>query len=104
MAHAELDVEVVFSAAAREVRRVSLRLPAGSTLADALHAAGIANAVAGLSCGIWSRPRPPDTVLCDGDRVECWRDLLVDPMTARRLRQQRQAPKKKRPARAGRSV
>lgn len=104
MVRAELRVEVVFSAAPRQVRCVSLRLPEGSTLDDALHAAGLADEVAGLGCGIWGRARPRDTLLADGDRVECWRALTVEPMTARRQRQEAQRTQKKRPARAGRSL
>jgi uncharacterized protein len=95
---ARLSVEVVASPAPREVRSVVLSLPAGSTLADALRASGLATE--GLTCGIWGRPCTPDTRLADGDRVECWRALLIDPKEARRQR----AGKEKRPARAGRSV
>lgn len=36
--------------------------------------------------GVWGRPARADTVLAVGDRVECWRPLLVDPKTARHLR------------------
>jgi putative ubiquitin-RnfH superfamily antitoxin RatB of RatAB toxin-antitoxin module len=104
---APLRVDVVFSPAPREVHCVSLELPHGSTLDDALHASGLADAIrqAGAECGIWGCRRAGSTRLRDGDRVECWRALAVDPMQARRLRHEAQRrPKEKRPAGAGRGA
>ena len=97
MASAEIAVQVVWSPSGRETLSVALRLPAGSTLAAALAAAGwmalasaahgdAAFAAAGLSAAVWSRSRPLGHVLRDGDRVEVLRDLQIDPMTARRVR------------------
>lgn len=92
-----LHVEVVFSPAPREVRRVALELPPGSTLADALRASGLAERAPDLVCGIWGRRQPASTALRDGDRVELYRGLTVDPKEARRLRYKGQR-KRKRPA------
>jgi putative ubiquitin-RnfH superfamily antitoxin RatB of RatAB toxin-antitoxin module len=39
-----------------------------------------------LSIGIYSRPVTADTKLSDGDRVEIYRPLTIDPKEARRLR------------------
>jgi putative ubiquitin-RnfH superfamily antitoxin RatB of RatAB toxin-antitoxin module len=97
MASAEISVQVVWSACARETASVVLALAAGATLADALARTGwpalassaqgdAAFAAAGLSAAVWSKPRPLDHPLCDGDRVEVLRDLQIDPMTARRVR------------------
>jgi len=36
--------------------------------------------------GIWGRRRAIDAALADGDRVEVWRPLQVEPMDARRAR------------------
>ena len=94
---AEITVLVVWSPSARETLSAALTLPAGSTLAAAVAAAGwpalasaaqgdAAFAAAGLSAAVWSKPRPLGHVLREGDRVEVLRDLQIDPMTARRVR------------------
>lgn len=62
----------------------------GTTLADALDASGVDAdcriAWRSLSVGIWSKPARLDTVLGDGDRIEIYRPLQVDPKDARRRR------------------
>jgi putative ubiquitin-RnfH superfamily antitoxin RatB of RatAB toxin-antitoxin module len=64
---------------------VALSLPAGARIADALAALGLeASDAAGL--GVWGRRAAPDTTLEDGDRIECYRALQVDPKAARRTR------------------
>jgi putative ubiquitin-RnfH superfamily antitoxin RatB of RatAB toxin-antitoxin module len=72
---------------AREMR---LRLPAGSTLADALKAAGLdAHAAAARGdVGVWGKLAPLDRSLREGDRVELYEPLHVDPKEARRQRYQ----------------
>lgn len=103
---ASLQVEVVFSPQPRQVQVVRVALPPGSSLADALRASGLFDASDpmpdALACGIWGRRQPPTAALRDGDRVEVYRGLTVDPKEARRRRYKGQ-PKKKRPAQAGRS-
>lgn len=89
-----LQIELAYSPAPRQVQRVTLELPAGSCVADALNASGWL-ALHGLTldklrCGIWGRPQPLDHILRDGDRIELYRPLRVDPKEARRLRYKRQ--------------
>ena len=92
MANGEhIQVLVNWSPQPREVREWRLSLPPGSTLDDALRAAGLHEMLdsevgAGLQVGIWAKARPRDTVLRDHDRVEVWRGLKVDPKEARRQR------------------
>jgi putative ubiquitin-RnfH superfamily antitoxin RatB of RatAB toxin-antitoxin module len=89
MAHAErLRVTVARSTRADEVEQVELSLPTGSTLEDALQAAGWPTD--GWSIGLWGRVQPLDRQLRNGDRVELCRALTVDPKEARRLRYRRQ--------------
>lgn len=94
---ASMEVEVAFSAQARDVSLATLRLPAGSRLADALRACPwtavrrLPEAVPGTEAatwavGVWGRPQPLDHPLRTGDRVEVWRPLAVDPKEARRER------------------
>lgn len=94
LAEGVLHIEVAFSAVPRQVRVVTLELPAGSTVIDALRASGLLElhglSAESLACGIWGRPQPLNGLLRDGDRVELYRALTVDPKEARRLRYKRQ--------------
>lgn len=95
-----LTVEVVHALPERQTR-LTLSLPAGARVADALagarrHAAFAAfdpgpDAATGSDAasplvGIFGRLATPETPLCDGDRVEIYRPLRVDPKQARRRR------------------
>lgn len=83
-----LCVEVVFSAAAGQVQEWSLRLSPGACLLDALRAVQLQDSH--CAAGIWGRRAERDQLLNDGDRVELYRPLLVDPKVARRERFARQ--------------
>lgn len=65
-------------------------LPIGATVDEAITTCGIAEAtgvdVAALDAGVWSKRAPRDRVLVEGDRVELYRPLRLDPMEARRAR------------------
>lgn len=70
---------------------LSVAMPPGSTIADAIIASRIEDRVPGLAIaeghvGVFGNPRPLDTPLRDGDRVEIYRPLLIDPKQARRAR------------------
>lgn len=84
-----VDVVVVYSPGPGQVDRVALRLPSGSTVADALAASGLLQRypqAEGLVAGVWGRKAEASTVLRDQDRVELYRPLLCDPKEARRQR------------------
>lgn len=87
-----IRVEVAHATADSQ-RLEPLVLPAGATVADALAAAGLSAeaARAGMAVGIWSKVVAADTRLQDGDRVELYRPLGVDPKEARRRRAARRA-------------
>ena len=66
-------------------------VPAGATLADAIQASGIRSRVPGLviddrHVGVFSKPKPLATPVAEGDRVEIYRPLKIDPREARRER------------------
>lgn len=85
---AELQVEVIYVDVARSFKK-SLLLPAGSRVADALAASGIERELGAVNpqrIGIFNRPCTRQTFLRDGDRVEVYRNLQVDPKQARRMR------------------
>ncbi len=86
-----LRVTVVHSPAPRQVREWAVELPAGATVLQALRASGIAGEFPALEgntpvVGVWGRKAGPDDVLQQGDRVEVYRPLRVDPKVARRER------------------
>lgn len=95
-----IRVEVVYCPAPGQIDHSPLELPAASTLSDALAASGVlarhGNLTGELRVGVWCKVRPLDTLLRDGDRVEVYRPLTVDPKEARRQRYkgQRQKPAK----------
>ena len=62
-----------------------LRLPDGATVRDALAASGLN----GAQAGIFGKRVAMDTRLADGDRVEVYRPLRMDPKQARRARARR---------------
>ena len=85
-----LRVRVVYAGErAQHVRDIVLA--PGSTVADSITGSGIIEA-ANLGeddlrhVGIFGRVVTPQTLLRDGDRVEIYRDLKVDPKEARRRR------------------
>ncbi len=87
---AEVHVDVVYAEPGRTWSR-ALRLPAGSTVAQAVEASGLAGErpdvrVADDMLGVFGRRVGPQQVLRDGDRVEVYRPLALDPMEARRRR------------------
>jgi len=68
-----------------------IRVPAGSTIEQAIRASGILQAVpelAGqaLDVGIFGRCCGLTDVVADGDRIEIYRTLALDPKVARRQR------------------
>ena len=79
-----IRVEVVL-ARAKQVQAVALTLPAGATVEQAIMASGIAD-VDLNAVGIFGRRVPPATRLADGDRVEIYRPLALDPKEQRRRR------------------
>ena len=85
---AEVCVEVVFALPRQQVL-VSVSLAEGATVAEAIDAAGLAarfpeEQLDALPTGIWGRPAERDAVVRDGDRVEIYRPLEIDPREARR--------------------
>ena len=77
----------------------ALALAPGSTVADALAASGVAARHPGIDLsrlGIFGRRVGRDTPLADGDRVEIYRPLALDPKEARRERAKRAGGRKPR--------
>ncbi|MBT8091474.1 MAG: RnfH family protein [Gammaproteobacteria bacterium] len=86
----ELSVEVVYAVAGKQLL-VAVSLPSGATVADAIDASGIQESFAGdhleeMAVGVWGHVVSRDQPVADGDRVEIYRPLAIDPREARRQR------------------
>jgi hypothetical protein len=82
---------VVYSPAPRQVREWVLELPEGATLLQALEGSGAGAEFPQLDfataqVGVWGSKAGLQQVLREGDRVEIYRPLQVDPKVARRER------------------
>ena len=87
-----LQVEVVYCPAPGHCDRVSLNLPEGACVGDAVAASGLCERhglPAAVETGVWGRKQPPQAPLRERDRVELYRPLQVDPKEARRQRYKR---------------
>lgn len=95
-----LQVQVAYSPSPEQVDLVTVSVPAGATVADALKASGLLERHglaldASTACGVWSKMRPLDHPIREGDRVEVYRPLRVDPKEARRQRYRKTGTKGK---------
>jgi uncharacterized protein len=87
---ARVRIEVVYALPAGE-DAVALELDPGATVADAVRASGLLERHPEIDLrrhklGIYGRVVPGQAPLRDGDRVELYRALVVDPKEARRRR------------------
>ena len=111
------EITVVCATGPRQVVQLRHTCPEGTTALHVLHAlaqflgldaAALQAVVDDGRIGVWGKPVSADRVLVEGDRLEVYRPLTVDPKVARRQRFVRQGAKtaglftKKRPgAKAG---
>jgi putative ubiquitin-RnfH superfamily antitoxin RatB of RatAB toxin-antitoxin module len=94
----EISVEVVY-ALPEQACIVPLKVKPGTTIRQAIELSGLLQKFPEIDLdrnqtGIYSRLKEPGTVLRDGDRVEIYRGLRVDPKEARRRRAARKNSKK----------
>ena len=85
-----MQVEVVFALPDRQMLEV-VTVPDDAVVADALRLCSIEARFPGiafdeLQAGIWGKPVERTQALRDGDRVEIYRPLEMDPREARRLK------------------
>lgn len=92
MSAGNIAIEVVYALPTEQVL-LSLNLPAGTTLLQAVEASGLIQRFPDISLengvfGIFGvREKSPSTrILQSGDRVEIYRALRIDPKEARRAR------------------
>lgn len=85
---AQIKVEVVFALADKQ-KLTAVTLPGGATVADAIAKSCLAQSfpeqnLESMSVGVWGHPVERERILTDGDRVEVYRPLEMDPREARR--------------------
>ena len=85
-----MRVEIAFALPDRQVLQ-SIEVDEGATVADVIRRSRIAQqfpeaGLADLQAGVWGRPVERAHVVRDGDRVELYRPLEIDPKEARRLK------------------
>ncbi|MHB8447118.1 MAG: RnfH family protein [Rudaea sp.] len=86
-----IRVEVAYADPQMQILRAVV-IAAGATVADAIAASGVLHELPGFvpaGFGIFGRRVKAETPLGDGDRVELYRPLQLDPKTARRKRAER---------------
>lgn len=86
----DLRVEVVYAKPERQLQR-QLKMPEGSTAEQAIQRSGILKVfpeidLSNCKIGIFGKTCHLYKQLSDGDRVEIYRPLKVDPMEKRRYR------------------
>lgn len=96
---ATLNIELVYALPGR-VFRWRLAVPEGSRVGDALAAAALADAGVAAEgfagrVGIFGKLVDPSQRLRDGDRIELYRPLLIDPKDARRKRASEAPPRRR---------
>jgi hypothetical protein len=82
-----IEVTVVLGLPDRATE-ITVRLPAGATLGDALEGSGLAERhpevdLARARVGIFGKLSERKAMLADGDRVEVYRALIADPKAGR---------------------
>ncbi len=90
MPHEHIMIEVAYAAHERQ-KLVTVKLPAGSTVEEAIQRSGILGEFPEIDLainkvGIFSKACKLDTALRDKDRVEIYRPLIADPKEVRRQR------------------
>lgn len=83
------------------MREFNLQMPLGSKVMDAIVSSALLSEFPRLkdqinkesTLGVWGKEATPDQMLLENDRVEIYRELRVDPKTARRERFNKQGAK-----------
>ncbi len=88
-----IEIQVVFADTLEQIM-IDLQVEAGTTVESAVEQSGIRARMTHidlrlLTYGIWNQARSGQDIVSDGDRIELYRPLEVDPKEARRRRAER---------------
>ena len=84
-----VKIELVYVAKDRTTVQIKMNIKQGSTVAEAIMESGIYKShpeARDLPVGIYAKQVSLETVLKDGDRIEIYRPLALDPKEKRRQR------------------
>ena len=86
----QMVIEVIYPLPSKQVM-YSVRIPAGSTVREAIEASGILEKhpeidLAKNKIGVFAKLVKADAVLRDHDRIEIYRPLIADPKAVRKQR------------------
>ncbi len=84
-----VKIELIYVPKDGTTLQVKMDIKQGATVAEALSKSGVYDLypeTKGLAVGIYARQVSLDTVLKEGDRVEIYRPLVLDPKEKRRQR------------------
>jgi hypothetical protein len=87
---AQITVEVAYANPDKQCI-ISVRVPCGSTIKQAIDVSGVLEHFPEIDLikqkvGIFSKPKKLTDVVHDGERIEIYRPLIIDPKEARRKR------------------
>lgn len=90
VSNARIRVEVAYAAPDRQVIK-NVELDSGSTIESAIRLSGILSEFPEIhlghqGVGVFSKPRALTDEVRDGERIEIYRPLLIDPKESRRLK------------------
>lgn len=99
MAAENISVEVIYVVSAEQQSSIMLQVPMDGTVEEAIRKSGILKQFPKIDLqknkvGIFGQLATLTTALRDGDRIEIYKPLLIDPKHARRLRALRQRKKR----------
>lgn len=94
----QIEIEVVYALPHTQTV-INLRVPAGTTIGEAIARSGIGALhpeidLTSAAIGIFGKRRNAHTVLSDRDRIEIYRPLVADPKQTRRSRARRADPQR----------
>lgn len=92
-----ISVEVAYASVTQQ-RVVTLSVSAGSTIQDAIMRSGVLSEFPEIDLdrqkiGVYGKRRALSDIVCDGDRIEIYRPLTIDPKEARRAKAKRMKDK-----------
>ncbi len=95
----KINIEVAYATAERQ-KIITLEVTQGTTIIEAVRQSRITDIfpeldIESASFGIWSKVKPSSTVILEGQRIEIYRPLIIDPKESRRKRAEKKAAQSK---------
>lgn len=82
-------IEIIYITSDGSIIHCKLFVPSGSTIADVIKKSNLLDThpeIQNLSVGVFSKQKSLTNIIQDGDRIEIYRPLMIDPKEKRRQR------------------